>query len=130
MLLVTYIEAQFCGDIEAPSQYAEPSCPKGEETCPTRNLFARRGACRNSRGAGHVRAQRKDRSGEPRGEYVSGASRRVATRQVISLMQPRRIHPTKCTSLRREGVVGGGGGGGKKGGARREKNEVHGIPTR
>lgn len=56
-------------------------------------------------------------------------ARRVATRQVISLMQPRRIHPTKCTSLRREGVVGGDDdGGGKKGGARRKKTKSTAFP--
>lgn len=77
------------------------------------------------RGAGHVPREEKAVRAN-RGADMCPARRGDATRQVISLMQPRRIHSTKCMSLQREGV------GGKKGGARREKkgNKIHGFPTR
>lgn len=53
------------------------------------------GACRNSDPGPVTSKRRKDRSREDREVNTCPA------RQVISLMQPRRIHPTKCTSLRR-----------------------------
>lgn len=78
------------------SSYASKS-----KTSPTPHLSVRKArveTCRTS----HVRA--KKRSFERTAKWIR--VRRVAARQVISLMQPRRIHPTKCTSLRREGFGG------------------------
>lgn len=71
------------------------------KTSPTPHLSMRKArveTCRTS----HVRA--KKRSFERTAKWIR--VRRVAARQVISLMQPRRIHPTKCTSLRRGGFGG------------------------